>query len=74
MDWIQAFVQSIFQGLTKFLQITSTAHLRIIPHLLDWQDPETKFSAVIQLGTLLAIMFFSGINVVSLSRAGVVSL
>ena len=56
MDWIQALVLGIVQGLTEFLPISSTAHLRIIPHLLDWQDPGTEFSAVIQLGTLLAVM------------------
>jgi len=61
-------VHRIFQVPTKFLQISSTTHLRIIPHLLEWQDPESEFYAVIQLGTLQAVMFFTGINVVSLSR------
>ena len=74
MDWIQALVLGIVQGLTEFLPISSTAHLRIIPHLLDWQDPGTEFSAVIQLGTLLAVMFYFWNDVVSLSRAAMVSL
>ena len=74
MDWIQALVLGIVQGLTEFLPISSTAHLRIIPHLLDWQDPGTEFSAVIQLGTLLAVIFYFWNDVVSLSRAAMVSL
>ena len=74
MDWIQALVLGIVQGLTEFLPISSTAHLRIIPYLLDWQDPGTEFSAVIQLGTLIAVMFYFWDDVISLSRAAMVSL
>ena len=53
MDWIQALVLGIVQGLSEFLPISSTAHLRIVPELLGWSDPGTEFSAVIQLGTLV---------------------
>jgi len=74
MDLIQALVLGIVQGLTEFLPISSTAHLRIIPHLLDWQDPGTEFSAVIQLGTLLAVILYFWNEVVLLSRAAMVSL
>ena len=69
MDWIQALVLGIVQGLTEFLPISSTAHLRIIPYLLSWQDPGTEFSAVIQLGTLLAVLVYFWKDVVSLLRA-----
>ena len=74
MDWIQALVLGIVQGLTEFLPISSTAHLRIIPSLLDWQDPGTEFSAVIQLGTLMAVIIYFWHDVVSLSRAAIVGL
>ena len=74
MDWIQALVLGIVQGLTEFLPISSTAHLRIIPYLLDWQDPGTEFSAVIQLGTLLAVVIYFWNDIVSLSRAAMLSL
>ncbi len=58
MDWIQAIVLGIVQGLSEFLPISSTAHLRIVPELLGWSDPGTEFSAVIQLGTLVAVLLF----------------
>lgn len=58
MDLIQAIILGIVQGLTEFLPISSTAHLRIIPALLNWQDPGAAFTAVIQLGTLLAVLIY----------------
>ena len=58
MDWVQALVLGIVQGLTEFLPISSTAHLRVVPELLGWNDPGAEFSAVIQLGTLGAVMLY----------------
>jgi undecaprenyl-diphosphatase len=67
MTLIQAIVLGIVQGLTEFLPISSTAHLRIIPALFGWHfhygnkstnDPGAPFTAVIQLGTTLAIVIY----------------
>lgn len=55
---VQAVVLGIIQGLTEFLPISSTAHLRIVPALLGWQDPGAEVTAVIQLGTLLAVLIY----------------
>ena len=74
MDWIQAIVLGIVQGLSEFLPISSTAHLRIVPELLGWSDPGTEFSAVIQLGTLVAVLLFFRKDVVQLSSAALESL
>ena len=61
MSWWQAAVLGLVQGLTEFLPISSTAHLRIVPSLLGWADPGAAFSAVIQLGTLAAVLvYFAG--------------
>ncbi|MCC7229002.1 MAG: undecaprenyl-diphosphatase, partial [Fimbriimonadaceae bacterium] len=60
MELIQAIVYGIVQGLTEFLPISSTAHLRIAPTLFGWQDPGAGFTAVIQLGTLLAVLIYIG--------------
>ena len=58
MDLIEAIILGIIQGLTEFLPISSTAHLRIIPALAGWSDPGAPFTAVIQLGTLLAVLIY----------------
>lgn len=58
MNALQALVLGLIQGLTEFLPISSTAHLRLVPHLLGWADPGAAFSAVIQLGSLIAVFAY----------------
>lgn len=58
MGLLEAIVLGIVQGLTEFLPISSTAHVRIVPALLGWEDPGASFTAVIQLGTLLAVLIY----------------
>jgi undecaprenyl-diphosphatase len=58
MSTIQAIVLGIVQGLTEFLPISSSAHLRIVPALFGWDDPGASFTAVIQLGTMAAVVLF----------------
>ncbi|MEI7861313.1 MAG: undecaprenyl-diphosphatase UppP [Planctomycetota bacterium] len=55
MTLLEAITLGIVQGLTEFLPISSTAHLRIVPALLGWDDPGAAYSAVIQCGTLVAV-------------------
>jgi undecaprenyl-diphosphatase len=55
MSILEAVVLGIVQGLTEFLPVSSTAHLRIVPALLGWADPGAAYSAVIQTGTLAAV-------------------
>ena len=50
VDAIQAIVLGIVQGLTEFLPVSSTGHLRIVPAILGWEDPGAAFTAVTQLG------------------------
>ena len=56
MTILEAVVLGVVQGLTEFLPISSTAHLRIVPALLGWADPGAAYSAVIQCGTLAAVI------------------
>jgi len=56
MTNLEAIVLGVVQGLTEFLPISSTAHLRIVPALLGWNDPGAAYSAVIQCGTLAAVV------------------
>ena len=58
MGWIEIIVLAVVQGLTEFIPISSTAHLRIVPALLGWEDPGAALSAVIQIGTLLAVLWY----------------
>ena len=74
MDLIQAFVLGVVQGFSEFLPISSTAHLRIVPHILGWPDPGTEFSAIIQLGTLIAVILYFRQDVWSLLKAAIESL
>jgi undecaprenyl-diphosphatase len=55
---IKAFVYGVIQGLTEFIPISSTAHIRVIPALLKWGDPGAAFTAVIQIGTLIATLIY----------------
>jgi undecaprenyl-diphosphatase len=58
MDAVQAIVLGIVQGLTEFLPISSTAHLRIVPAFFGWDDPGAAFTAVVQLGTMAAVLVY----------------
>ncbi len=58
MTIFQAAILGVVQGVTEFLPISSTAHLRLVPALLGWPDGGAAFTAVIQLGTLLAVLGF----------------
>lgn len=58
VDYLQAVVLGIIQGLTEFLPISSSAHLRILPETFGWGDPGAAFTAVIQIGTELAVLLY----------------
>jgi undecaprenyl-diphosphatase len=66
---VQAIILGLVQGLTEFLPISSIAHLRVIPALLGWPDPGAAFSAVIQLGTLVAVLVYFGRDLGVMTRA-----
>jgi undecaprenyl-diphosphatase len=69
MTAIQAIILGLVQGFTEFLPISSIAHLRVIPALLGWPDPGAAFSAVIQLGTLAAVLAYFGRDLGVMTRA-----
>ena len=58
MSALEAIVLGLVQGLTEFLPISSSAHLRIYPELFGWGDPGAAFTAVIQIGTELAVLIY----------------
>jgi len=62
----QAIVLGMVQGLTEFLPISSTAHLRVLPSLLGWKDPGAAFTAVLQLGTLFAVLVYFARDIITI--------
>jgi undecaprenyl-diphosphatase len=58
LNAIEAIVLGLVQGLTEFLPISSSGHLRIVPAFLGWEDPGAAFTAVIQLGTMAAVLLY----------------
>ncbi len=74
-DYLQAVFLGILQGLTEFLPISSSAHLRIFPpELFGWGDAGAAFTAVIQIGTELAVLIYFRKDIWRIARAWVLSL
>jgi undecaprenyl-diphosphatase len=65
---LQAIVLGIVQGLTEFLPISSSGHLRIVPAFLGWDDPGAAFTAVIQLGTMAAEVIYFRHDLLRIAR------
>lgn len=68
MTLLEAITLGVVQGLTEFLPVSSTAHLRVVPALLGWEDPGAAYSAVIQCGTLAAVVAAMWGDIVRLVR------
>ena len=74
MTYFQSFVLGLVQGLTEFIPVSSTAHLRIVPALLGWDDPGAAYTAVIQFGTLAAALAYFRRDIRDLTVAALRSL
>lgn len=74
MSWIEVVVLAIVQGLTEFIPVSSTAHLRIVPALVGWPDPGAAFTAVLQIGTLAAVVSYYWREIVRIAAAMIADL
>ncbi|PPK67044.1 undecaprenyl-diphosphate phosphatase [Actinokineospora auranticolor] len=74
MTWFQAIVLGIVQGLTEFLPISSSAHIRIVSELWFGGDAGASFTAVIQLGTETAVIIYFAKDIGRLLKAWFVGL
>ncbi len=74
MKTLEAITLGAVQGFSEFLPISSTAHLRAVPALLGWQDPGAAFSAVIQLGSILAVITYFARDIFSLLKGSILAL
>jgi len=53
---MHAVVLGVVQGVTEFLPVSSTAHLKLVPWIMNWQDPGLTFDVALHAGTLLAVL------------------
>jgi undecaprenyl-diphosphatase len=74
VNLFQAVLLGLLQGLTEFLPISSTAHLRVVPALVGWDDPGAAFTAVTQLGTAAAVLLYFRTDLWRISTAWLVAL
>ncbi|MDX1433236.1 MAG: undecaprenyl-diphosphate phosphatase [Gammaproteobacteria bacterium] len=74
MDWLQAIVLAVVQGLTEFLPISSSAHLILVPVLTDWPDQGLAFDVAVHVGTLLAVLWYFRAEVAVMARDSLGSL
>ena len=58
LGYAKVAVLGVVQGITELLPISSTAHMRIVPALLGWQDPGSAFSAAMQMAALAAVISY----------------
>ena len=58
MEYLEFFLYGLIQGLTEFIPVSSTAHLKVISLLLGIDDPGSSLSAIIQLGSILALFWY----------------
>ncbi len=65
--YVKSFLLGLIQGVTEFLPISSTAHLKVVPYFFGWSDPGVSISASLQLGSALAIIYYfrDDINIIS---------
>lgn len=70
MSIIQAIVYGVVQGITEFLPVSSTAHLKLIPWFLGWSEPGIAFDVALHIGTAVAVILFFFNDWVKLISAG----
>jgi undecaprenyl-diphosphatase len=68
MSFIEAVILGIVQGLTEFLPVSSSGHLRIVPAIAGWPDPGAAFTAVIQIGTMAAVLIYFRHELLAVAR------
>lgn len=68
MNLLEAIILGLLQGLTEFLPISSSAHLLIVPSVIGWDDPGAAFTAIVQLGTMAAVLWYFRRDIVDVSR------
>ncbi|CAL9627191.1 undecaprenyl-diphosphate phosphatase [Streptomyces sp. Tu 3180] len=58
MSWFESLILGLVQGLTEFLPVSSSAHLRLTAAFSGWEDPGAAFTAITQIGTETAVLIY----------------
>ena len=74
LGYAKVGVLGVVQGITELLPVSSTAHMRIVPALLGWNDPGSAFSAAMQLAALAAVLSYFWTDVKGLTGGAVAAL
>ena len=69
MEWWLAGLLGVVQGVTEFLPISSSAHLRIVPALFGTNDYGASFTAVTQIGTIFSVLIYFRNDLFKISKA-----
>jgi undecaprenyl-diphosphatase len=69
MSWFESFILGLVQGLTEFLPISSSAHLRLTAAFAGWHDPGAAFTAITQIGTETAVLIYFRTDIVRIVSA-----
>jgi undecaprenyl-diphosphatase len=69
LNYLEALILALMQGLTEFLPISSSGHLIVTPMLFGWEDQGAAFDIAVHLGTLLAVCFYFRDEVSAICRA-----
>ena len=68
MEYLQYFLYGIIQGLTEFIPVSSTAHLKVVSLLFGIDDPGPSLSAIIQIGSVLALLYYFKNDILNFRR------
>ncbi len=68
MEYLKFILYGLIQGLTEFIPVSSTAHLKVISLLFGIDDPGPSLSAIIQIGSVLALIWYFKKDIFNLRR------
>ncbi len=74
LEILKAILLGVVQGLTEFLPVSSTAHLRIIPSFFGWGDIGASYTAVMQVGTMMAIILYFRNDLMNMLKSTLLSI